>query len=157
MGLILGVDPGATGALMLIDTADRRIAAGLDMPVLRYGSWKLVDGAAALAWVQAQQIDRIVVERADCMPNDAKAAAVQFGRVVGGIASVLIASGRPLELAAPSAWKARAGLLHQGKEASRDLARVTFGADAAATWFSLKKHHDRAEAALLALYGATGA
>ena len=104
MGLILGVDPGATGALMLIDTANRRILAGLDMPTVRHGSWTIVDGAAALAWVQAQQIDRIVVERADCMPADGKAAAVQFGRVVGGITSVLLASGRPLELAAPSAW-----------------------------------------------------
>ena len=51
MSLILGVDPGAGGAIMLVSTVVRRIVAGLDVPVLRHGSWKLGDGGAALTWV----------------------------------------------------------------------------------------------------------
>lgn len=46
--IIVGVDPGAYGALVVVDTMGRTILDALDMPMVRHGSWKIVDGAVVL-------------------------------------------------------------------------------------------------------------
>jgi len=51
MPLILGVDPGRSGAIALVDTASRKVLNLLDVPTLAMGGWRLVDGAAVASWL----------------------------------------------------------------------------------------------------------
>jgi crossover junction endodeoxyribonuclease RuvC len=151
--LILGVDPGAHGALALVDTAAQAILDLLDVPVLKLNGWGLVDGAAVSAWLGRQRFDRAVLEKVDARPTDGRGSIAAFARNAGALGSLLVATRKPLTLVTPRTWKERAGLVDQPKAASLELAKVTFGSAAADRWFPLKRHHDRAEAALLALYG----
>jgi crossover junction endodeoxyribonuclease RuvC len=153
VGLILGVDPGASGALALVDTAVQAIVDLLDVPTLKAGGWNLVDGAAVLTWLSRNPFDRAVLEKVDARPCDGRGSIAAFARNAGALGSLLVATAKPLTLVTPRTWKARFGLLDQPKSASLELAKLTFGAEVAARWFPLKRHHDRAEAALLALYG----
>jgi len=154
MPLILGVDPGASGALVLVDSAAQAILDVLDVPVLKLNGWGLVDGAAVSAWLGRQRFDLAVLERVDARPTDGRGSIAAFARNAGALGSLLVATGKPLPLVPPSVWKRRAGLLDRPKAASLELAKLTFGADAATRFFSLKRHHDRGEAALIALFGA---
>ena len=151
--LILGVDPGASGALVLVDTASRKIIDLLDVPTLAMGGWRLVDGTTVSAWLQSISFDLAVLEKVDARPTDGRGSIAQFARNAGGLGALLTATGKPLVLTTPRTWKERAGLLDQPKRASIQLARLLFGATAADLWFKLQKHDGRAEAALIALYG----
>jgi hypothetical protein len=153
MPLILGVDPGRGGALALVDTAARKVLDLLDVPTLAMGGWRLVDGAAVSAWLGRQRFDLAVLEKVDARPTDGRGSIAQFARNCGGLGALLVATGRPMTLVPPSVWKRKAGLVDQPKAASLELAKLTFGAAATECWFPLKRHHDRAEAALLALFG----
>jgi crossover junction endodeoxyribonuclease RuvC len=153
MPLILGVDPGAAGALALVDTAARKVLNLLDVPTLAMGGWRLVDGAAVSTWLQGISFDVAVLEKVDARPTDGRGSIAQFARNCGGLGALLVATGKPLALVPPSTWKRKAGLLDQPKRASIQLAWLLFGAAAADHWFKLQKHDGRAEAALIALYG----
>jgi len=153
VALILGVDPGVGGACALVDTAARKIIDLLDVPTLAMGGWRVIDGAMLNDWLSRRQFDLAVLERVDARPTDGRGSIAQFARNCGGLGALLVATGKPLALTPPSVWKRKAGLLDRPKAASLELVKLTFGADAAARWFPLKKHHDRAEACLLALFG----
>jgi crossover junction endodeoxyribonuclease RuvC len=150
---VVGVDPGRTGALAIVDTVARRVLDLLDVPELALGTWRLVDGAAVQAWLARQSFDLAVLERVDARPSDGRGSIAQLGRNCGGLAALLTATGRPLLLASPNVWKARAGLIGQPKAASLALARLLFGSEAGDRWFRLQKHDGRAEACLIALHG----
>jgi crossover junction endodeoxyribonuclease RuvC len=154
--LVVGVDPGATGALALVDPVTRAIVAVLDVPTLAISGWRLIDGAAVAGWLARHRFDLTVLERVDARPTDGRGSIAQFARNAGGLGALLTATGRPLSLVPPSVWKKRAGLVDQPKKASLELARLLFGAAAAERWFPLQKHDGRAEAALIALFGAGG-
>jgi crossover junction endodeoxyribonuclease RuvC len=124
------------------------------VPTLRAGGWNLVDGAALLPWLQSVPFDLAVLEKVDARPMDGRGSIAAFARNAGALGSFLVATGRPLALTPPSSWKRKAGLVDQPKRASIELARLLFGAAAADRWFSLQKHDGRAEACLIALFGA---
>lgn len=153
MSLILGVDPGATGGLAVVDVALRKILDVLDVPTLTMSGWSVIDGAAVATWLDGVSYDVAVLEKVDARPTDGRGSIAQFGRNAGGLAALLVATGRPLVLTPPSVWKRRGGLVGQPKKASLEAARLLFGADAAGRWFRRQKDLGRAEAALMALYG----
>jgi hypothetical protein len=150
---ILGVDPGATGALAMIDDlGDLRVA---DMPVfmvMRGKSDKAeVDVRALFDLLDEWRPDVAYFEQVGGMKGQAAGAAFNFGRSTGlAEAAVKRCSGRFIAIS-PASWKRRMGLLGAGKDASRSLAANTFSAYAAL--FRRAKDDGRAEAALLAEYG----
>jgi crossover junction endodeoxyribonuclease RuvC len=156
MTLVLGVDPGLTGALALVETEGPRLVAVLDMPVIRYGKATIIDGARILDWLDGRGISAIVIEDVHSMPANGLtgrrqgiASTFAFGRAVGGVEAVLTAIGVPMIHARPQVWKKRAGL-GKDKLASLDLARLRFGPREE---FRRKKDEGRAESCLIALYG----
>jgi crossover junction endodeoxyribonuclease RuvC len=147
--LVLGVDPGATGALALVDPDGPELVDVLDMPLVRWGKAAIVDGATLLDWLAGRAIGAIVIEAVASRPGQGVASSFAFGRAVGGVEAVLAALGPPVVHVTPQQWKRRAGLA-SAKADSLALARLRFGAREE---FRLKKHEGRAEAALLAIYG----
>ena len=147
--LVMGVDPGLTGALALLD-ADGQVELVADLPVIRDRSLAWIDGAA----LQSTLLDairgrpcRAVVERVSAMPRQGVASSFAFGVGLGSILGVLQTLHLPLELVTAAQWKRALGL-SSDKRASLDKARLLFPT----VDLGLAKHDGRAEALLLAHY-----
>jgi len=164
---VIGIDPGIGGAIAALN------AGGLlglwDMPVMAAGkggatSKQKVNGAALAEILCQLKPAHVLLEEVSAMPRSGKpllcplckrdkhaigaATGFAFGRTLGCIEGVVLASGCSLELVSAQAWKRRMGL-NSDKEVSRAKAIELYpGAP-----LHLKKHHNRAEALLLARYG----
>jgi hypothetical protein len=143
----LGVDPGLSGAIAFyFPTAPDRVAAE-DMPVAA----GLVDCATLAARIRQMRPDLAVVERVASRPGQGVASTFKFGAAYGAILGVLGALQIRTVLVTPTTWKKHFAL-SSDKEQSRALALRTFAKSP--EHFARKKDDGRAEAALLALYGA---
>ena len=145
--LTLGIDPGLSGALALLD-ADGQPELVADLPVIRAVRLAWIDGGA-LQSVLLEALHgrpcRAVVERVSAMPRQGVASSFQFGVGLGSILATLQTLRLPIELITPAQWKTALGL-GKDKRASLDKARLLFpSAD-----LHLAKHDGRAEALLLA-------
>jgi crossover junction endodeoxyribonuclease RuvC len=159
VSLVLGVDPGLTGALALIEKRSKAPVKVWDMPITPERD---LDAEALAAELDAWSINLsfAVVEEVSAMKYTDKqgqirgqgaAASFAFGRYAGIIHGILAAYTVPIYLVRPSVWKLSMGL-SRDKADSLTMARARFPSWAAE--FRLKKHDGRAEAALLALFGA---
>ena len=147
--LQIGIDPGLTGALAIIDDAGAVVTLA-DLPIIRDLSLAWVDGSA----LQSLLLDaiggrqcRAMVERVSAMPKQGIASAFQFGVGFGSILSVLQALHIPLEFVTPAVWKRSYGL-SKDKHASLHKARLLFPS----AELHLAKHDGRAEALLIARF-----
>jgi Holliday junction resolvasome RuvABC endonuclease subunit len=156
----LGVDPGASGALvaLCVDGGHTELTC-YDMPVVTVGKRARarvspVDLADLLAQIVLMQAPSVaVVERVSAMPQDGNTSAFAFGYAYGvvltAIASVRIAVESPL----PREWKAA---LKVPVTTPDIIARANeLLPSHSAVWRGPRGGmlHNRAEAALLALYG----
>lgn len=151
---ILGIDPGASGGIAFF-SMQRGLLSIFDMPtveVKRGGKNKREVSAAMLnAIIGARDIDAAFVEKVGAMPGQGVSSMFQFGRSVGMIEGVLAALEIPTNYVTPQSWQKAVGA-RGGKDASRARAAELFPAYAAN--FSRKKDDGRADAALIAWYGA---
>ena len=148
--LILGVDPGKTGALALLD-ADYpgRLLVVEDMPAATGAPLgRLV--ADLLADVRPDEVVAAWVEDVHAMPKQGVRSVWTFAEGHGAVLGALGAMAIPVHLVAPSAWKKAAGL-GRDKGASRQRAMELW--PSMATSFARVKDDGRAEAALIALHG----
>lgn len=150
--LVLGVDCGVTGALALVDTEALRVLDVIDMPVIRAGKLTWVDGAVLGDWLEPLRPDIAVVELVNHWAGDPHPSRTALMcRLAGGLEALLSAFAIPTVHVIPSAWKRRAGLLKKGKEESLALAKARLSWPA--NTLHLARHHGRAEAGLIALFG----
>ena len=139
---MLGVDPGVTGALALIDTAGPRFIACLDMPVMQFGTRTrvCVDARAIGDWLTETKIesdaypDVIVIEHQQPilderrgMPRVGLMQANMLGNMFGSILTALAPLGISFHFSVPGQWKKTAGLTRTDKEAALMKARQVFG------------------------------
>jgi crossover junction endodeoxyribonuclease RuvC len=151
---ILGIDPGASGAIALLDT-EQNVLTVVDMPVVevRRGSRNVrhVSAQALSLVVDAlQPIDHAVVERVHSMPGQGVASTFAFGRAFGVCEGVLAGANVRYTDVAPATWM-RAMYLTGGKDSARHMAMQLFPDNAER--FARKKDDGRADATLLAVYG----
>jgi hypothetical protein len=145
---ILGIDPGLTGACaFFFPGAPDRVAAE-DMPVVA-GE---IDCATLARRIVQMGPAVAIVERVGAMPGQGVSSTFKFGRSYGAVLGVLAALQIRTHLVTPALWK-KHFKLDSDKEKSRALALRLFAASP--EHFSRKKDHGRAEAALLAVYGAS--
>lgn len=145
---IIGIDPGAKGALVALDVATGDIVWCEDMPMLG----KKV-AARPLAHLFDREPDCVVVleqvHGGGKNEHGGAASAFALGDSYGSVRTAVGVLGRPLVLYRPNQWKPAAGL-NTDKGHSRAVAINTWPA-----WepsFRLVKHDGRAEAALLAKF-----
>jgi crossover junction endodeoxyribonuclease RuvC len=155
---VLGIDPGATGALAFLRTeAGRPVDLEvLDMPVHRVRRRMTLDeyalARAVDARISGEPIAAAVIEQGGVRPQNGRVGAAAFWLGLGAVRGVLAANFVPIETVSPGGWK-RAMRLTGDKDASRARASALLP-QWAAQW-ERKKDHGRAEAALIALHGAT--
>lgn len=157
---VLGIDPGsAAGGLAIVDVPEpfrhAILLDAIDIPLKD----DRVNPIVVLNWLRRHGPERAFIERAGLFPGQNIAAGAKFMRAVGYLEATVILARVPLEIVEASSWKRRYGLpggfaagkVSIAKEAARQKAIQVFGSDA---MLDLKSHHGRAEAALIALYGA---
>ena len=153
---VVGIDPGATGALAFLTVTDGLVVelACLDMPTLKIGKRSHLDGYAL-----AREIDSVgagdalaaaIIEQGGVRPENGRVGAATFWLGLGEVRGVLAAHFIPIETVAASSWK-RSMRVVGDKDASRIRASALFPRWSA-QW-ARAKDHNRAEAALIALYG----
>ncbi len=150
---VLGIDPGAHGAIaVLSETGD--LLDVVDMPATLEANGRIATNAPLLAGELARAHARVAfVEFTGARPTDAKAAAFQFGRAKGCVEGICGALGLPIVFLTPPTWKRLAdippGVEHKDLARTRAIARWP----AKAELFARKAHVDRAEACLIGLAG----
>ena len=144
--IAVGIDPGQSGAIAIVDSDDGIIACH-DMPV--------ADGAVSAVLVHRilaghGHIDLAVIENVHSMPRQGVVSSFGFGRSKGVVEGAVASLRCPVEMPRPAAWK-KAMRVTADKDSSRAKALELWPDHA--DLFRLKKHADRAEACLLAEYG----
>jgi crossover junction endodeoxyribonuclease RuvC len=146
----IGIDPGLSGAIAVIDQAGELVTVA-DLPFVHDKSLAWVDGGVLqvmlLNALQGRPA-RAYVERVGSMPGQGVASSFAFGCGYGSILSVVQTMLISMMLVTPAVWK-RSSRLGQDKHSSLHKARLMWPrAD-----LRLAKHEGRAEALLIAEYG----
>jgi crossover junction endodeoxyribonuclease RuvC len=151
---ILGVDPGAGGALVLLDT-ESNILDVIDMPTveIKRGQRMVNQVSAQLTaeLLRKYKIDHAVLEKVHAMPGQGVSSMFAFGRASGVIEGVLSGLAIPTTLIPPQEWQ-KAMRVIGGKDGARHRAMELWPNQA--PLFARKKDDGRADAALIAAYGA---
>jgi crossover junction endodeoxyribonuclease RuvC len=155
MSFIIGIDPGASGAVAILERSGRLVQV-FDMPAV-----EVVVGGKAKRRVSPEMLaaelrlynvaDTIaIVEQVSAMPGQGVSSMFAFGEAFGLVKGVLAGLAIPVQTVTPGKWK-KALQLNAGKDASR--------AKAAALWpdqageFKRVKDDGKAESALIAYWG----
>lgn len=158
MSRVIGIDPGKGGAIAVLDSCGELVTID-DMPVVgKQVSPQLLSDLVidAVEYALAGGVDfpsdyvTAVVEQVHSMPKQGVASSFNFGMAYGITLGVLAGTRScRIEHVTPSKWKRAMGVT-----ADKETARLK-ALDRWPSWsgsFKLKKHADRAEAALIALW-----
>lgn len=151
---VIGIDPGVTGAVAFLDTEHWTLGV-IDMPQVELfvnGATRKEPSPHALSQI-LKAVNPILVcseklQNFGMHPNPDDL--MKMGRWRGQIEGMVAYAEIGFEHPYPSQWKARMGLTAD-KKFSQTRANALFP-ECAHLW-KLIKHHDRAEAAVIALYG----
>lgn len=150
---ILGIDPGLSGALCILDPIERGLEI-IDMPVVELERNKKTKREVAAAMVYEALVGKDIqfafLERVGAMPGQGVTSMLSLGRSVGVIEGVVAAMGIPLTLVIPQRWQ-KDMLVRGGKDGSRERAMQLFPMQS--ELFKRKKDDGRADAALIAMWG----
>lgn len=149
---ILGIDPGLSGALALFEPATGSLDI-VDMPTLQlkkrvvneYELARIIDN-----W--SGRVREVWLEQVATRPGEGAVGAFTFGRGYGLIRGICAAHFLTIHDVTPQTWKS-ALKVKGDKDESRLRANTIFPRHAG--HWPLKKHDGRAEAALIAMFGAT--
>lgn len=151
--MILGIDPGAKGAVCFFDPQGGAFEVH-DTPTImvKRGTTNKVEinPQALAAIIKLQPVRHAVIEKVGAMPKQGVSSMFQFGRSVGMIEGVLAALTIPVTFVTPQAWR-KALNVREGKDGSRARACELF--PKYAHLFARVKDDGRAEAALIAYFG----
>lgn len=158
--MIMGIDPGLDGALVLLARDGDRIHLLADMPTTTGGQGKRAVDAALLADVVKEAMtasqdagERLeaMVEKVGARPGQGVSSMFAFGQGFGTLLGVLGALGVRVRLVTPASWKREAKLIGQEKDAARQLALRLW--PERSSDFARKADVGRADAALIAYFG----
>ena len=150
---IIGVDPGGSGALALLNGPDLEAVA--DMPVFAVtrgnGIKRELDVYGLVDLLASWNPNVVFFEKVGGQTGESASAAFNFGRITGAAEAVCKTLEVRFEDVAPHVWKKHMRLTGKAKDDARLLATNRWQSHAAA--FRRKMDDGRAEAALLADYG----
>ena len=150
--LIIGIDPGFSGALAVLDSTTGRLLSVVDMPVQKNKKGKQELNLHALFDLLTPPDEQVmaVLEFVAARPGQGAPATFRFGQGYGAIQMALAAHAIPTHYVTPAKWKKHFAL-SKDKGVSRGFASQRFPSHAKD--FERVKDDGRAEASLIALYG----
>jgi hypothetical protein len=147
MSVVMGIDPGVSGAVAFYHIAAPSRIAVDDVPLVG-GE---INTAELARLIRIHRPSIAVIEKVSAMPGQGVVSMFNFGRSYGDVRGVIGALDIPLHFVTPQKWKKHFGLTSDKEQCRLRAIRIF---PHAAESFKLKKHDGRAEAALIALYGA---
>ena len=155
----VGIDPGVTGAISLLQGLDLINVWDIPNKAAESGTGKAIDQEELFnilfhkVLIKGSSTDdyQIAVERVWSRPNQSCVATFSLGRSYGAILGCLTAFAfSRVATVLPQSWQAAAGLIGKDKNAARKTAIGLYPDHA--DLFRRVKDHDRADAALIARY-----
>jgi crossover junction endodeoxyribonuclease RuvC len=143
--ITVGIDPGLTGAVALVDHNGQLIDA-YDLPVIG----KHINAAELASyegWRSEPHRFRAVIEQVASRPGQSSVATFTFAHGVGTIEATFAVLGVPLTRVTPARWKKHYGL---GKDKNDSRRKATELWPTRSALFARAKDDGRAEAALIA-------
>lgn len=121
--MIIGIDPGCSGAIVVMMT-DGTYVAHMEMPTFKVGASSRVNSAAIAAFLREgnRVYTHAFIERVGSMPGQGVASMFTFGHAAGLVEGVVAGAGIPFTLITPQAWKKWTGLIGKDKDAARSRA-----------------------------------
>jgi crossover junction endodeoxyribonuclease RuvC len=154
MSRVLGIDPGASGALCFLCTKTG-ILEIYDMPTvtIKRGTRQVrqVNAALLVDIIRDGKADAAFVEAVHAMPGQGVSSMFAFGRAMGVIEGALAGMGVPQTLVPPAEWT-KAMRVKGGKDGARNRAIELYPRHS--NLFARVKDDGRADATLIATYGA---
>jgi crossover junction endodeoxyribonuclease RuvC len=154
MKRILGVDPGIRGGLAIVEVNGDacHVIDAIDIPTIGSKAKERVNVHAIQEWILQHGPHRAFIERGMALPRQGSSSGYKYGRSVGALEATIALCVIPLEIVEPSVWKRALRLKGKDEELSRQKAIELF--PRAQQLLARRKDHQRAEAMLLAYYGA---
>jgi crossover junction endodeoxyribonuclease RuvC len=146
--IILGIDPGVSGAIAFLATDKPDRISVYDMPILADD----INPHPLRQLIRDYRPDWAIIERSHPHPREGVKSVWRYAAAFTTAVVVVKLLEIPLLFVTPAQWK-KALHLTKDKEQSRARAIETF--PPCSEHFQLKKHHNRAEAAMLAFYAST--
>ncbi len=154
--LIIGIDPGISGAICFFENGV--IKDIIDMPVMAEGkkNKKQVNGSQLYneIVIRIKKFSKndifVVVEQVSAMPGQGVTSMFNFGQSFGVIKGICSAMQLPIYFVRPAKWKKHFNLLKTEKDASRSKVIEIF--PYISSKLSRKKDSNKADAILLASY-----
>ncbi len=148
----IGIDPGLTGAIAVLNAAGELLAL-CDTPTQTTTTGRREINAAALADLLRQWPGvPAAVERVGARPGESATSGFSFGFSQGSILACLAVLGHPVRLVQPASWKRWAGI-PPGAPKDASIGTASRLIPSASPHLTLKKHDGRADALLIGLYG----
>lgn len=151
---ILGIDPGITGGLVIIDEKALIIEA---TPIPTYDG-KIIDLKELNFFLNEFKPTEAYIEHVSAMPKQGVVSMFNFGRTFGMLEAAIAAKNIPYQLLRPQAWQK---VMHVGVEKSIDskarsliiFKRLYPTTDLKASGRCRKDHDGMVDALMIALYG----
>jgi len=147
--MIIGIDPGFTGALACLDKNNGKVMDVIDMPILR-GVKTELDESAIVKFLNYIEPDLVVIERAQAMPKQGSSSTARYMCGYGILRGICVGLFLPYITVPPVTWKKKMlGSQAKGKDGSILLVNQLYPG----LLPGRKKDHGRADAILIAKYG----
>ena len=156
MMLIIGIDPGITGAICFFE--DRKIIDLIEMPNMAAGkkNKRQVNGAQVYNEIferiknYNKKDIKVVIEQVSAMPGQGVTSMFNFGQSFGVLKGICSAMQLPMYFVRPAKWKKYFNLINSEKDASRTKAIEIFPHFSAQ--LSRKKDSNKADAILISSF-----
>ncbi|HEJ7039339.1 hypothetical protein I5N01_05460 [Serratia marcescens] len=121
--VIIGIDPGCSGAIVVLNSSGTYQNAILT-PTVKVGTKTRVNGAAIASFLRAFDLTgaEAFLEQVGAMPGQGVSSMFTFGHAAGVVEGILQGLLIPYSLVTPQAWKKTAGLIGSDKDAARSRA-----------------------------------
>ena len=147
--LVYGIDPGVSGAIARFNLREG-ILEVIDMPIMEVNKKKQVSPQLVVDFL-SEQIAPVFIEKVGAMPGQGVTSMFNFGRSYGTLLGCAAGLRMEITVILPNTWQ-RAQNCQKGKDGNRQRAVELF--PAYSHFFARKKDDGRADAALIARYGA---
>ena len=121
---IIGIDPGLSGAIAILE--GKKVIKIFDMPVMAEGKKnKKQLNSAQLTHILKENASfkneeiAVVVEQVNAMPGQGVTSMFNFGQSFGAIKGICAALNLPIFFVRPSKWKKHFELINSSKDSSR--------------------------------------
>jgi len=157
---VVGIDPGLTGAIAVVDHSTGELISVVDMPIepLRNNKNRVcacrlaIECVSIMEGLNVEAKELLVnIEAVTASPQMGVTSAFSFGDSLGVIRGVVGAFNLTVNFVRPQVWKLSQGVIKQDKDFAR-LKVIDLYPDKA-TLFKRKKDGGRADAVLIARHG----